>query len=288
MTRTLTATAVTTRRALLAESPVWDASAESLLWVDILRGEVHLLDPETGDTTLATLDMPVGAVAPRAGGGQVLAAATSFWLLDADQARRIHDVSDRGVRMNDGKCDPGGRFWAGTMTADRRPGAALYCLDPQREVRQLLDDVALSNGLGWSPDAATMYYVDTPTRRVDAFTFDAATGDLADRRVFVDLSAAEGNPDGLTVDCAGGVWVAMAKGGAVRRYTVASVLDMVVELPVRKVTSCTFGGPDLEDLYITTSAEGLSGEELAAQPQAGLLFRCRPGVTGLPAHLYAG
>lgn len=280
--------AVTARPALLAESPVWDADRELLLWVDILSGEVHRLDPRDDDQILATLDVPVGAVAVRADGGHVVAAGTSFWTLDGGHAERICDVVDRGERMNDGKCDPAGRFWAGTMTSDRRPGAALYCLDERRGLRRAVDSIALSNGLGWSPDGTTMYYIDTPTQRIDAFDFDPRTGAIANRRCFVDVAAVEGNPDGLTVDAEGGVWVAMANGWCVRRYTAYGEFDTVVRLPVQKVTSCTFGGPDLGDLYISTASAGLSDGELADQPEAGLVFRCRPGFHGLPAHPYAG
>lgn len=280
--------ALTARPALLAESPVWDSESGTLLWVDILRGEVHRLDPREGDRVLATLDVPVGAVAPRAGGGHVVAAGTAFWTLDGGAAERICDVDDRGERMNDGKCDPAGRFWAGTMTGDRRPGAVLYCLDGECGLRRVVESVALSNGLGWSPDGTTMYYIDTPTQRIDAFDFDPRTGAIDDRRCFVDVAAVEGNPDGLTVDAEGGVWVAMANGWCVRRYTAYGESDGVVRLPVQKVTSCTFGGPDLADLYITTASAGLSDGELAEQPEAGLVFRCRPGLRGLPAHPYAG
>lgn len=281
------AVAVTTTPAVLAESPVWDARTGTLLWVDIPRGELHEYRPGSGDRIVATLDVPLGAVAPRGRGGYVLAAGTGFWLLDGDVLTHLADVDDRGERMNDGKCDPAGRFWAGTMTADRAPGAALYRLGPDQSPRRMLGSVALSNGLGWSPDGAIMYYVDTPTRRVDALTYDPGTGAVRDRRTFVDLAARRGNPDGLTVDADGGVWVAMARGAAVRRFTSDGRPDRVVELPVEKVTSVAFGGPDLRDLYITTSADGLTDEQRREQPQAGLVFHTRPGVSGLPANAYA-
>lgn len=284
-----TAVAVTSTPAWLGESPVWDSRTGTLLWVDIPRGTLHRYDPSDGrDRVIATLEVPLGAVAVRRDGGFVLAAGRGFWLLDGDRLTHLADVHDRGKRMNDGKCDPAGRFWAGTMTADRRPGAGLYCLDAERRVRPVLDAVNLSNGLGWSPDGHTMYYVDTPTRRVDAFSFDAETGTLSGRRPFVDLSAYQGNPDGLTVDADGGVWVAMARGSAVRRFTADGRPDQIIEVPAEKVTSVTFGGPDLRDLYITTSTDGLSEEQRRAQPQAGLVFRARPGRTGLPASGYAG
>lgn len=285
-----TAHAVTATPAWLGESPVWEASTSTLLWVDILRAELHRYAPGDGDAVVTTLDVPLGAVAPRRSGGYVAAAGTGFWLLDGDQVTHLADVDDRGERMNDGKCDPAGRFLAGTMTSDRQPGAALYSLDHSAdgEVRPVLDSVALSNGLGWSPDGGTMYYIDTPTRRVDVFAYDLATGTVGDRRTFVDLSAEQGNPDGLTVDAEGGVWVAMAGGSSVRRFTPAGRPDHVVEVPAAKVTSVTFGGDDLRDLYITTSTAGMTEQERSAQPEAGLVFRASPGFTGLAASAYAG
>ncbi|UPK73129.1 SMP-30/gluconolactonase/LRE family protein [Nocardioidaceae bacterium SCSIO 66511] len=280
--------AVTAVPAWLGESPVWDASTQTLLWVDILRGELHRYDPTSGDEVLRTLDIPIGAVALRRGGGYVVAAGTGFWLLDGDQVTHLVDVDDRGERMNDGKCDPAGRFLAGTMTSDRQPGAGLYRLDADGGVHRLLECVRLSNGLGWNPSGTTMYYIDTPTRRIDVLAYDPTSGAVGNRRAFVKLTGVQGNPDGLTVDDEGGVWVAMAGGSCVRRFTPDGRADRVVEVPATKVTSCTFGGPDLRDLYITTSTDGLTVDELRTQPEAGLLFRARPGVTGLPASAYAG
>jgi sugar lactone lactonase YvrE len=275
-------------RALLAEGPLWDARDGSLLWVDILRHEIHRFDG--GDRVVARLEHPVGAVAVRAAGGLVAATGMGVALLDeAGGATEWIATVDRGDRMNEAKCDPAGRLWAGTLTNEHRPGASgLYRLDGDRRIAPVLDDVTLSNGIGWSPDGATMYYVDTPTEAVDAFDFDPATGAVSGRRRLVDLRDVPGRPDGLTVDAEGGLWVAMARGWAVRRFLPDGTADAVVELPAYKVTSCTFGGPGLADLYVTTACFGLDERELAAQPHAGAVFRCRPGVTGLPAFEYAG
>lgn len=276
-------------RALLAEGPVWDVKDGSLLWVDILRHEVHRCD-DGGDRVLARLEHPVGAVALRAAGGLVAAADMGVALLDEATGRTewIARV-DRGDRMNEAKCDPAGRLWAGTLANDHRPGAScLYRLDADRRMAPVLDDVTLSNGIGWSPDGTTMYYVDTPTEAVDAFDFDPPTGAVSGRRRLIDLRETPGRPDGLTVDAEGGIWVAMARGWAVRRFAPDGRPDDVVEMPASKVTSCTFGGRDLADLYITTACFGLDERELAAQPLAGAVLRCRPGVRGLPATAYAG
>ena len=273
-------------RALLAEGPVWDARDGSLLWVDILRREVHRYDGD--DRVVARLADTVGAVAVRSRGGLVAATGMGVALLDGAATEWIATV-DRGDRMNEAKCDPAGRLWAGTLTNEHRPGASgLYRLDERRRVEPVLEDVTLSNGIGWSPDGCTMYYVDTPTEAVDAFEFDPATGAISGRRPFVDLHDVPGRPDGLTVDAEGAVWVAMARGWAVRRFLPDGSPDTVVDVPAFKVTSCTFGGPALDELYVTTACFGLDERELAAQPHAGAVFRCRPGVTGLPAAEYAG
>jgi sugar lactone lactonase YvrE len=186
--------------------------------------------------------------------------------------------------MNDGKCDPAGRFLAGTMTLDRTPGAStLYQLDRNLRITPLLGGLALSNGLGWSPDGGTFYFIDTPTRRVDAFDYDIATGSLSNRRIFVDLQHTPGAPDGLSVDAEGCLWVAMARdGAAVRRFGPRGETREVIEIPTAKVTSCTFGGPELDELYITTACFGLDEFQLADQPLAGAVFRVRLNVKGLP------
>lgn len=288
----MTALAPVTRPAELAESPVWDSRHGSLLWVDINRGDVHRYHPFTGEDTVTSVGVPVGAVAVRRGGGLIVAAALGFarldertgaleWLWAAARGDRT-----RGDRMNDGKCDPAGRFLAGTLTADRVPGAAaLYRLDADGQVSVLIEEVTLSNGLGWSPDGTRLYFADTPLERVDVLDYDVTAGTVGGRRVFADLRAVPGRPDGLTVDADGGVWVAMARGGAVRRYTRDGRLDHVIELPAAKVTSVTFGGADLTDLYVTTSREGLGPADLADQPLAGSVFLLpASGARGLPAN----
>jgi sugar lactone lactonase YvrE len=186
------------------------------------------------------------------------------------------------VRMNEGGCDPDGRFYCGSMAYDKQPGAAsLYRLDPDGSVHVVLDRVTISNGLDWSPDGTLAYYSDTATGSVAVFDYDAETG-LTGRRTFVDTAA---RPDGLTVDAEGGVWVALVNLGVVRRYLPDGTLDDVVELPVRRVTACTFGGPSLTELFITTSREGLDPGD---DPPAGSLFRANVGVTGQPVREFAG
>lgn len=289
----LDAELVVDARARLAEGPLWDTSARELVWVDILGRRVHRFRPSDGRASYVATPSPVGAVGLRASGGLVLALEDGLYLSDAGDERphllvRPADQAP-GLRFNDGKVDPLGRFWAGTMAYDARPGAgALYRLDPDARLSQVLDGVTISNGLGWSPDQRLCYFADTATQAVDRFDFHAESGAISGRRAFVDIPTHDGAPDGLTVDVEGAVWVALWGGGEVRRYRSDGALDVVVRLPVEQVSSCAFGGDDLADLYITTASEGLDHEARSRQPLAGGIFRCRPGVTGLVPSLFAG
>ncbi|GAA3232570.1 SMP-30/gluconolactonase/LRE family protein [Pseudonocardia petroleophila] len=279
--RELTATPVTGPVAEHGEGPVWHRSYRGVRWVDLLAGDVLELD---GDAVRRT---HVGAVAaafrPRVDGGTVLADERGFVLLDADLRveRRLGDLwTGADVRMNDGGCTPDGAFWCGSTAYDGRAGAGeLYRLDPDLTVRRMLTGLTISNGFATAPDGRTVYHVDTPTRRVEAFD---PVGDPAARRTVVRIPDGAGFPDGLTVDADGGIWVALWGGSAVHRYTPDGVLDTVVALPVTQVTACAFGGPDLDRLYVTTSALGLDARARAAQPSAGALFVVEPGFRGRP------
>jgi sugar lactone lactonase YvrE len=268
-----------------AEGPVWSDRWGGLRWVDMLAGDVLSL---AADGTVARRHVGdvAAALRPRSGGGAVIAVERGFALEGADGTRTpLEPVwSDPGVRMNEGGCDPDGRFWCGSMAYDQRQGAAaLYRLDPDGQVHRVLEGVTISNGLDWSPDGSLAYYDDTATHRVDVFDYDRETG-LTARRPFVRLPD-DGNPDGLTVDAEGGVWVALFGSGVVHRYTSAGVLDVVVEVPAAQVTACTLGGPRLDQLFVTTSREGLGPDD---DPLAGSLFRADVGVPGQPVREFAG
>lgn len=268
------------------EGPVWSSRWGGLRWVDMLAGDVMSLGPD-GEVERRHLSEVVAALRPRSSGGAVLGVERGFALEDADGTiTHLGPLwDDPGVRMNEGACDPDGRFYCGSMATDRRPGGGnVYRLDPGGEVSVVVAEVTISNGLAWSPDGAGAYYVDTETYRVDVLDYDPVAG-LSNRRPFVEVPPTDGRPDGLTVDAHGGVWVALNGGGAVRRYTASGVLDEVVEVPAAKVTACTFGGEALDALFITTSREHLGPEE---DPLAGSLFRADAGVAGLPVHEFAG
>ncbi len=281
---------VVDERALLGESPVWDRATESLLWVDILRGEIHRYSPADDRDVSMRLPCTVSAAMPCRDGGLVVAAGLGIARVDESSGQLTWIAhADRGDRMNDAACDPAGRLWAGTLTVSQRPEAsALYRLAGST-LTQVLDDVTISNGLAWSPDGGTLYYADTHTERIDAFDYDAALGVATGRRCFVDLHDAPGRPDGLTVDAEGGVWVAMAKGGEIRRFGPDGALDVVIDVHAPAVTSCEFGGVGLRDLYVTTACVGLGEADLVEYPRAGALLRIRDvGVAGLPANEFRG
>lgn len=279
-------------RAEVGEGPSWDAARGVLLWVDIYRGLVHMLDPASGlDTTIDT-GQPVGAVVPAVGGHLVAAVRDGFVCIDPATggiealAPVEADIPDH--LMNDGKCDPSGAFLAGTLHRDDAPGAgALYRLNRDLSVDRLVSGLTISNGLGWSPSGDRMYYIDSPTQTVDVFEY-GASGRLGERTRFVEIDRDDGMPDGLAVDAEGGVWVALWGGAGVRRYTAEGALDHVVELPVSLVTSCAFGGGDWGDLYITSASWEFDEARFQDEPLAGAVFVLRPGVSGVPTSRFAG
>lgn len=276
----------------LGEAPCWDSGAQLLLWVDITAGMVHRFDPAHGGDETFDIGQPVGAAVPTESGQIALAVSNGFAILDVRTGRveRVADVDlgVSGTMMNDGKCDPAGRFWAGTKDIEgRAPTGSLYRLDADHRVIRVVPGVTLSNGLDWSPDQRTMYYIDSTTYGIDAFDFEISTGDLSDRRRPVELPREWGLPDGMTVDEEGCLWVAFWGASSLRRFESDGELVTVIDLPVSQVTSCAFGGDDLDDLYVTSARGGLSPQELREQPHAGGLFRLRPGVRGLPSHPFA-
>jgi sugar lactone lactonase YvrE len=275
--------------AQLGEGPTWDSTAELLLWVDILGCEVHHFDPVRGSDVVVRTSQHVGAAKPHAGGGLVLNLRDGVALSEDDGTGRwLARWPREGCRGNDAAVDADGRLWAGTMRYDGSPaGGRLYRVDAGGEVVTVLDEVTISNGIGWSPDGRRMYYIDTPTRRVDVLDVDTGTGLVSDRRPLVELTPdTSGYPDGLTVDAEGCVWVALWDGAAVHRYTPDGRLDLVVAVPTSRPTACTFGGRALQDLYITTARDGLDSTTLSREPLAGSVLVLPDAGTGLPAHVF--
>ena len=289
-TRAGGAIACTTEQTLLGEGARWDARRGELLRVNILAGRVYR-DRIGGDGVLVPVRAyrvpgTVGAIAPVEGDeGWLLAAGQGFVRLGLDGSlRTLAEVAPAGTRMNDGACDAHGRFWAGTLANDHRAGGgALYRLDGDGRAELMLDGLTIPNGLGWSPDGRTMYLVDSGPRVVQAFTFDPGAGTASGGRVLVEVADDLGAPDGMTVDVAGDLWVAIYGGGRVHRYSPDGELRTVMSVPAEQSTSCAFAGPGLSRLYVTTGTEGWSDKQRRAQPAAGLVYRFDTDATGLPA-----
>ncbi|MFG2772320.1 SMP-30/gluconolactonase/LRE family protein [Streptomyces sp. NPDC048350] len=270
--------------AALGEGPTWDATAQRLIWVDILGSRVHTYTPATGRRTVMATEQHVGAAKPCADGGLVVNLRDGIGRYGRNGAFAwlLRDPVP-GRRGNDAAVAPDGALWAGTMRYDEAPGGGnLVRLDPDGTACETLPGVTVSNGIGWSPDGSLMYYVDSPTRRIDICPTGAELA--THRRPFVTIETGAGFPDGLTVDADGCVWVALWDGAQLRRYTPDGTLDRVVPLPVRRPTACAFGGPELRDLYITTARTG----EARPHPLAGSLLVLRTAGQGLPGVAFGG
>lgn len=278
--------------ALLGEGPRWDAAAKRLLWVDIEAGALHLFDPARGEDRAIPLGNRVGVAAPTETGAVLVGLADRLAMVDPEEesVRTLVELPHgEELRLNDGACDPAGRFWVGSTALDFAPGAgALYRYSSDGGLDRVLEDVTISNGIGWSPDGGTMYYVDSMTYRVDRFDFDAGTGEISGRRPFAVIERGAGIPDGLAVDADGCIWLALWGRGAIRRYSPDGELDRVLAVPADNVTACCLGGDDGRSLYVTTASVELSAEQRARQPLAGHVFVTKVDVPGPPAQPFAG
>lgn len=281
-------------KAELGEGPIWDYRRGVLFWVDIRSRAIHVYDPIASRDHAIDAGQEVGCVALRSSGGLIFAGREGFAELDIESGRIAALLDPErhlpGNRFNDGKVDPRGRFWAGTMnTEGKQTRGALYCLYPDFSLRTMLTGVSVSNGLAWTADQKTLYYIDTATQEVAAFDFDAETGDLSARRAAIRVPPEKGKPDGMTMDSEGMLWVALWGGGAVTRWNPRDGrLLATIEVPAPNVTSCAFAGLRMDELYITTARQGLDQNALAAHPRSGGLFRSRPGVRGSHEPLFAG
>ncbi|MFK8024208.1 MAG: SMP-30/gluconolactonase/LRE family protein [Ilumatobacter sp.] len=269
----------------LGEGPLWDHRRQCLWWVDIVASTLHRYDPASGVTDSVMCSEPfLSMVVPSADGGLVVATEEGIGSIDPSTGivTRLGDASPgSGLRMNDGNVGPDGRLWVGSMHHDFIEGAAsLFVVGADGRAATVLDDVTCSNGIGWSPDGSTMFYVDTFTTHLDAFDIDASTGAVSNRRAVVEFDPSCGGPDGIAVDADGAVWVALWDGAAVHRYLPDGTLDRVVEMPVSRPTCPEFGGVDLDVLYVTAAADD-------AAP--GGLFRIEGlGVAGVAATPFGG
>ena len=280
-------------KAVLGEGPVWREETQDLVWVDIESARVCCFNPATGENETWEVGEKPGLAVPTQRGDLILGTSVGFVRLDLASGVLSPIIDPEqdlpNNRFNDGKVDPEGRLWAGTMGMDESPNVgSFYRLNRNLSVDKLFDRVSISNGLAWTSDQETFYYIDSPTRRVDVFNCDMAAGTVSNRQTAFELPDGMGYPDGMCIDNEGMLWVALWQGWGVARFAPGGALLAKVEVPVECVTSCCFGGENWDELYITTSSRDLDEAGRAAQPLAGGVFRCRTGIGGLPTNLFLG
>lgn len=282
-------------KAELGEGPVWDAKKKLVYWLDIFAKIIHIYDPSSGKDRTITAPRLVACVANRKAGGWVAACQGGFFLFDPEKNKWTligdPEADQPGNRPNDGKADPAGRFWAGTMSfGGDKPGVgSVYRLDADRSVHKMFGGCTISNGMAWDVKAGKMYYIDTPTKEVAVYDYDNKTGDIANRKVAVKVPDDMGYPDGMNIDAEGKIWVAHWGGGCVCRWDPKNgKLMRRIDLPTPQPSSCVFGGPNLDELYVTSARLALDEATLKKQPLSGALFRVKPGVQGTPTDVYAG
>lgn len=278
--------------AFLGEAPVWLGASNELLWVDILSPSAHISSLARGETRTVPLSELTGVVVPRKRGGFVAATQSGFRALDIQNGNMTELASPPGMsgrRFNDGKCDPQGRFWAGTLALDASPNqGSLFRLDADGRLTEVEKNFHICNGLGWSPDARTFYLADSGARCIYAYDFEVEAGLIENKRVWASFAGDGGIPDGLCVDSEGHVWCAMWDGWSLVRLDPTGKIERTVEMPVPRPTSCAFGGPDLRTLYITSARIRLSAAQLAAAPMSGSVFSLEVDVPGVPVSPYHG
>jgi len=286
-------TKVLTAKMQIGEGPVWDAKNQRLLWVDIVGQELNVFNPVDGSNKTYLFPDIVTSATPRRAGGVLVTLRRSVAFFDpaTEKLETIAEVEADmpGNRFNDGKTDRQGRHWAGTMgDVDwNHPIGNLYRIGADRQPVKMADKICCSNGIGWSPDDKTMYFCESFAHVIHAYDFDAATGDIANRRPFTTVNT-ESFPDGLTVDAEGFVWSAQPVFGRIVRYDPAGKMERIIELPVSRGTSVMFGGPALDTLYVTTMRTTLDESQLAEEPLAGCLLAVQPGVRGIAEAPFAG
>lgn len=284
MTEKITAELASKLECDVAEGPFWDDSEQQLYFVDIVNKQIKIFSSSSTPVETIQFNQEISAVFLDQKSDLIVAVRDGIFAATRDGVLEVSlapiELEDTSIRTNDAKCDANGRMWVGTMAFDFTPGAAALFSFDSRVLKEVVPDLTVSNGIGWSLDKKTMYFIDSPTKRVDSFDFDLESGELGNRRPFLLLSDLDAFPDGLTTDEDGGVWVALFGGGEVRRFDAQGTLTHIVEIPVKQVTSCCFGGADMSELYITTAQNGMDADSLIRQPLAGSLFRAKTTFKG--------
>ncbi len=289
----LNATLVLDAKTKLGEGALWHPIENKLYWVDIEGKALHIYNPSTKKDIKFFTGARIGTVVPVLNGGALVALQTGFHAINTKTGKLTfitNPLKDSSIRFNDGKCDPSGRFWVGTMHLNyKKDSAVLYRVDTNKIIHLMLNRVTISNGIAWSADKKTMYYIDSPTSSVQAFEYNDTTGDISNRRVVIQVPQSQGTPDGMTIDAEGNLWIALWGGGTVSAYNPATGKRLKkITVPAPNVTSCAFGGTKLTTLYITTAREGLNADQLKQYPKSGGLFAARPGVKGIRAQFFKG
>jgi sugar lactone lactonase YvrE len=275
-------------QALVGECPRWHPAEQALYWVDIYEPSLNRFDPKTGENRKWAMPERIGCFGFRRDGGIIAGMQSGIYMVDLGDkvvARKVFEFepNNSDTRFNDGRVDPGGRFWAGTNieSMDKRVGS-LFRFDPDGTCTRMVDGLICSNGLGFSPDGKTMYHSDSRQDYVWAWDFNKETGDIRNQRVFLQMDIQEGRPDGAAVDSEGYYWLCHVGGWHLARYSPDGQIDRVIGLPVQRPTMCAFGGPDLKTLFITTATFPLSATTLRKQPLAGSIFAIDVGIAGIP------
>ena len=277
-------------KAVLGEGALWSQREQRLFWIDIERHKVFRFEPGSRENAEVDVGQQVGTVTEQVGGGLIAALNDGVYQLDfaTGALEKWCDPmeGEESNRLNDGKNGPDGRLYVGAMGPEGEQ--SLFRVERNgREWAAIASGITCSNGLCWSADAKTLYYIDSPTRKVVAYDFNPIAGTIGGERTAVDVGGENCVPDGMTIDAEGMLWVAFWEGGCVRRFDPSNGQELTrVRLPVSRVTSCAFGGAKLDRLYITTASVGFEAQDWEREPLAGGIFVCEPGVVGVPAHLF--
>lgn len=278
-------------KATLGEGSIWHPSEKRLYWVDIEGRELHLYDPAAQEDKVWPVGERVGTVVPVVNGGALVALQNGIHFIDTQTGELqlvANPITVDDIRFNDGKCDAAGRLWVGTMALDARAGAAvLYRMEHDGRIEQVLDNLSVSNGIVWTADRNTMYFIDTPTRKVKAFAYDQGKGTISNERIAFAIPESEGKPDGMTIDESGRLWIALYGGSGVGCWDPETGEMLAkVKVPAPHTTSCAFGGERLDTLYITTARDGLEKDQLQQYPLSGGIFAVKPDAKGVPANFF--
>lgn len=281
-------------RSELGECPCWDEKYDKLFWIDTLRCELYIYNSHQNSLTTFPTDSCPGSYALCETERLLLATQKGIGFLEIKNGYITYfcnpESDKNNNRFNDGKCDPYGRFWVGTMDENGATGkGSLYCVHADLRIKKVLSNISVSNGMAWSPDNKTMYYIDSPQKSVFSFDYDLESGDIKNRRVAIDTREIQGLPDGMTIDADGMLWVAMWGGEQIVRWNPQTgKLLSTVPIPTDNVTSCTFGGKNMDELFITTARTGLSAKDLLLQPHAGGVFRFKTSTNGFKTNRFGG